>query len=383
MGSARATSKTLALLIALGVLPIAARAQIDPVKRTYLEAGLASPLNGGGPVTGYSFLLWNRPHFHSPHTYARVVVAPTYVRGEWIWNQWPGPHQAVGIGGHGGFFANNYYDYRDGRYLSDRSFWGHSGGVRLAYYLRPYKIAGRLPVNITFTVAPHYLAYQRRSGMVPGFRLPANTPAYTFRTGLRIGGVPPVLAPKRALEFAVWHQVSLRTDSGAYGLADDPQRTRHITDRTWFHVGAILPVADRQTVSLFFGMGVAGRTDPLSAFRLGGLQRLRNRFPLVLHGYAADEIFATRYRLVNAFYRVPLLPHSQRLRLQFDFDYAKVAYLRGHEEPRHDLVGLGTSLIVQVTSKSTLSLGFGYGVDAPRNGGFGARSATLRFQMKL
>lgn len=376
-------TRAIAFLVAFSLAPSVALAQIDPVQRTYLEAGLASPVGDSGPVTGYSFLLWNRPHFHGPDNYARVILAPTYVRGEWIWDNWPGHGQAVGIGGEGGFFSNNFYDYRDGRYQGDRSFWGNSIGTELAYYLYPDKIAGRVPVAISFTAAPRYLAYQGRGGMEPGFRLPADTPEYTFRAGLRIGGVPPVLAPKEALEFAAWHQVSYRANAGTFGTPAQPERTRHVTDRTWFHVGAILPVGKRQVFSLFFGMGVASRTDPLSAFRLGGLQRFRNPYPLVLHGYGANEIFATRYRLVNAFYRFPLLPSSRRVHLQLDADYAKVAYLPGHQEPRHDLLGLGTSLIVNISPKSTLSLGFGYGVDAARKDGFGSRSATIRFQMKL
>ncbi|MGA7799283.1 MAG: hypothetical protein WCC36_00595 [Gammaproteobacteria bacterium] len=376
-------SKGIWLLLTVVLVPATALAQIDPVERTYLEAAIASPLHTGGPVTGYGFLLWNRPHFHHRDTYARVVVAPTYVRGEWILDNWPGHGQALGLGGEGGFFSTNFYDYSDGRYLRGRSFWGHSVGAEIAYYLQPHRIAGRLPVNIAFTAAPHYLVYQGHHDLDPDFRVPADTPEYTFRTGILIGGVPPVLVPEKALEFSAWHEVRYRTNAGSYGLPGQLERTRHMTERSWFRVGGIVPVGDRQTVSLFFGMGVAERTDPLSAFRLGGLQRMRSRFPLVLHGYASDEIFARRYRLVNAYYRFPLLPHSRRVRLQLDFDYAKVDYLPGHGEPRRDLVGLGTDVIVQLSPAMALSLGLGYGVDAARGSGFGSRDASLRFQMKL
>jgi len=371
------------LVLSLSLVPGRVSAQIDPVRRTYLEAAVGSPLSGGGPVTGYGYLLWNRPHFHGRNNYARLAVAPTYVRGEWIWADWPGNGQAVGLGGQGGFFSDNFYDYRGGTYRRSRSFWGHSVGARFSYYLRPARIAGRLPVDIAFTLAPGYLAYQGRGNMAPGFRVPADTPEYRFRTGVRIGGVPPVLAPKEAVEFSMWHEVRWRAHAGVYGVPAQPDRTRHLTRRSWFRIGGILPLGSRQTVSLFFGMGAAGPTDPLSVFRLGGLQRLKKRDPLVLHGYDAGEIFARRYRLVNAFYRFAPLPQSERVRLQLDFDYARVDYLDGFQEPRRDLVGLGTDVIVKITPASTVSLGFGYGVDAPRNGGFGAGTATLRFQMKL
>lgn len=379
----RLSGSAAALLFVLFIAPLAARGQIDPVKRTYLEAGLSSPVHTGGPVTGYSFLLWNRPHFRAPNNYARVVVAPTYLQGEWIRDNWPAHGQALGIGAEGGFFSDNVYNYRDGQYLRGQSFWGNSAGVSIAYYLQPYKIAGQLPVNISFTVAPQYLAYQGRGSMAAGYRLPASTPEYTFRAGVLIGGVPPELAPREALEFSLWHEVCYRANAGSYGLPGQPEFTRHMTDRSWFRVGGIMPVGKRQAVSVFFGMGVAGRTDPLSVFRLGGLQWLRKPFPLPLHGYASDEILAQRYRLLNAYYRFPLLPDSGRIRMQLDFDYANVNYLPGYQEPRRNLLGLGTDVIVRIAPGSTLSLGFGYGVDAVRKGGFGSRDATVRFQMKL
>lgn len=41
----------------------AAKAQLDPQRRTNLEVGIETPILGNGPLDGYGFLLLNRPHF--------------------------------------------------------------------------------------------------------------------------------------------------------------------------------------------------------------------------------------------------------------------------------------------------------------------------------
>ncbi len=82
-----------------------------------------------------------------------------------------------------------------------------------------------------------------------------------------------------------------------------------------------------------------------------------------------DEIFAERFWLLNLAYRFPLWPGSERVRLQLSWDYAQVDYLEGHALPRQGLRGLGVDLTIEFTDRITLILGYGYGLDAPRNRG--------------
>jgi hypothetical protein len=76
--------------------------------------------------------------------------------------------------------------------------------------------------------------------------------------------------------------------------------------------------------SAFLNAGIAEDTDPLSSFRLGGGLRLRAEFPLMLHGYNVEEVFARRFVLVNLGYRFPIWPGQDRVHLQLLGDYARV-----------------------------------------------------------
>ncbi len=69
--------------------------------------------------------------------------------------------------------------------------------------------------------------------------------------------------------------------------------------------------------------------------------------------------------------------------LQLNWDYALVNYLPDHELRRHSLNGLGADIIFELTGKLTFSAGYGYGVDAPRHGGYGGHEINLLIEWKL
>lgn len=376
--------KWIGLVIAAAALyaPWAA-AQIDPRQRTYLEGGTEFPMRGNGPLLGYGFLLISRPHLGGPDNYLRIATAGAYTRIDWIHDNLPSKGQALGLGARGGIFSNNFYAYRDGRYLPGQSFRGHSAGIALSYFAHPYKIMGRIPVDFELRVAPTYLMYRRAPGTDPQFTPPEDSAVYCYRVGLRIGGVPPVLAPTRALELTLWYEADHRAHAGPYGLHGDALATKSWTTRSWLQLGGIIPLPHGQVVSLFYSMGATGQADPLDLFRLGGSLRLYNRFPLLLHGYYENEIFASNYRLVNAFYRFPLLPDQRRLMLQLDFDYANIAYFQGYALPHRELIGIGADLIYDWSKAVRIVTGYGYGPGAPRPGGYGASAVNLRVEIKL
>src|SRR6185369_8923771 len=102
-------------------------------------------------------------------------------------------------------------------------------------------------------------------------------------------------------------------------------------------------------VSAFLNGGIAQDTDPLSAFRMGGGLRLRAEFPLMLHGYNVEEIFARRFVLLNLAYRFPIWPGQDRVHLQLLGDYARVDYIKAHRLPHTGLAGVGANLSVALT----------------------------------
>jgi hypothetical protein len=370
----------LAATLLAGVVP--AGAQLDPEPRANLELGVEGPLRGHGTVSGYGFFLWNRPHFLDEDYYLRVILAPTYARGEWVIDRWPASGHAIGLGAAGGVFPYNFDEFRQGSHVPEESFWGHGGEVALSYYRRVF-LADVLPIEGQVQLRPQYVVYQRSDSTDSAFRLPADTAIYNGRVGVRLGGVPPELLPDLALELSAWYEASYRADADPYGLPDDPQTLEHLTQRVWGRAGGILKLPAGHSVRAFVTGGTSGATDALSSFRLGSALPFRSEFPLVLHGYYLDEVFARRFWLFNAGYRLPVWPGSRRVALELSFDYAQVEYVARHELPRHGLRGVGADLVVSLTSRMTLMIGYGYGFDAPRGEDFGGHEAHTLLEYRF
>jgi hypothetical protein len=354
---------------------------IDAESRTRVQVGAEAPVRGNGPLTGYGYVLLTRPHFLEEHLYLRALIAPVYATGEVVRNHWPTTHSALGFGLGGGLFAASHIEFRDGRLDREQSFSGNVAEATLAYYLRGPKIAGVLPLTAQIRVRPTYVMYNRQDDTARRFRLPEDSAIYRVRAGIRLGGVPPDLFPDSTVELSLWHQLSYRATAGRFGLPEQPQETEHLTQETWIRLGGIYSFWGTQA-SAFLHAGIAEDIDALSAFRLGGSLRLRAEFPFLLHGYNVDEILARRFWLVNLAYRFPLWPGQDRVTLQLLADYARVDYLPGHRLPHRGLAGVGANLSVALTQRITLVAGYGYGIDAPRGGGFGGHEGSTLFEFK-
>ena len=194
--------------------------------------------------------------------------------------------------------------------------------------------------------------------------------------GVRVGGVPPKLFPEAAMEASLWHSVSYREIAGAYGFTERPQETKHLTQKTWMRLGMIFP-SRSAWVRAFLNGGIAEDADPLSTFRLGGGLGLRAEFPLLLHGYYVDEVFARRFLLANLAYRFPVWPGQDRVHLEVLADYARVAYLAGHSLPHGGLAGAGVNFSWAITTCITAAVGYGYGIDAPRSRGYSGQAVSM------
>jgi hypothetical protein len=62
---------------------------------------------------------------------------------------------------------------------------------------------------------------------------------------------------------------------------------------------------------------------------------------------------------------------------------AGVEYVDGHRLPRENLKGVGADLSIAITPRVTVVGGYGYGIDAPRNGDFGGHEAHALIELKF
>ena len=347
-----------------------------------MEVGTEAPLKGNAPVNGYAFFLWNRPNYPEPDQYLRVVAAPTYLLTELLQDHWPYGRHAVSIGLNGGGFRFDHDEYRHGSYKEEESFWGHGGELPLSYYAGT-KLFDLLPLEGQIRVTPAFVVYQRSFGTAARFTLPPDTGLLTGRVGLRLGGVPPELLPTLALEASAWYEATYRADTGTFGFPERPERLESLSQRAWGRVAAVFAPADGHTIDVLLTAGLSRDADLLSSFRLGSALPFRSEFPLILHGYFIEEVFAKQFWLLNASYRFPAWPGSRKVTLRVGGDMAGVDYIKGHRLPREHLRGVGGDLSVAFTPRVTLVVGYGYGFDAPRNGGFGGHEAHALVELKF
>jgi hypothetical protein len=372
----------LALVVLLPLLAAApARAQPDPEPRAYLEVGTEVPLKGNAPVNGYAFFLWNRPNFPEPDQYLRVVIAPTYLLSELVVDHWPFGRHAVSIGLNGGGIRYGHWEYQDGNYKAEESFWGHGGELPLSYYTGT-KLFDQLPLQGQIRFTPSFIVYQDNFDTSDRFDLPPDTGLLTGRVGLRLGGVPPELLPKVALEASAWYEATYRTNTGTFGFPERPQDLESLTQRAWGRLAGVFTAAEGHTVEVLVTAGLSKDVDLLSSYRLGSALPFRSEFPLILHGYFVEEVFAKRFWLVNASYRFPAWPGSRNVTLRIAADIAGVDYVAGQQLPRNHLHGVGGDLSITFTPRVTFVLGYGYGLDAPRNGDFGGHEAHALIELK-
>jgi hypothetical protein len=158
--------------------------------------------------------------------YLRIVFTPTYhLTGELVRDRWPADGHAFGLGG--GLFPYNFEEFREGDHKNRESFYGHGGEPTLSYYRR-VKIADLLPIEAQARLRPQHVVYDKSSSTASRFRLPADTPIYTGRVGVRVGGEPPELLPDLALELSLWYEISYRQNAEPYGFPESPLPTeRH------------------------------------------------------------------------------------------------------------------------------------------------------------
>ncbi len=371
------------ILLITGILgPALLRAQIDPTNRELIQIGYNQSIEGQSPLSAYAFYYYNKPSFleHSNLT-LRLAVAPTYIDSELGMSHLLGPETDFAVGLAGGGFADSYYEIRQGKYFKGESFDGHGvTGSSSVYHL--FDPDERIPLNGVLRGEAHYADYVR-DDTVGSFTLPKDLASFNVRTGLRFGGMEPVLIPDVALELSIWYEGQFRLSSGDYGFAGD----RHVQSVTHNFFGRALFAytlpTSKQRFLISITAGDSANPDRFSAYRIGGFLPLASEFPLTSPGYFYQELSATRFALFNGNYSLPL-DHAKRFSLNAVASTAIIEYLPGLEQPGDWNSGVGGGLTYTSTSGAwEVLLDYGYGIDAIRDHGRGAQTIGILVQINL
>ena len=357
-------------------------AQIDPVRRDLVEAGYDQPLAGHAPLGTYVFYYASRPQFGDADHALRVAVSPAYLDAEWAIRHAFGPDTDFAVGVFGGGFDSDYDEIRGGRWVREESFIGHDGGIEARVY-HLFNPGQRVPLNGILQGGFRYGAYLRDSHNPPDFAAPADQPIARFRAGLRFGGIEPVLAPDMAAELSAWYEGEARLDAGPYGFGGD--RAVQSRVQRFFARGLIVYTVpqSQHRYSVVLEGGSQVHPDRLSAWRIGGVLPLDAEFPLNVPGYYEGEFSARNFVLVGAGYSLPV-DAAQHWRAGVGAAAARIDYTQGLEEPHAWVSGASASLAYAPATKAwKVSLVYGHGFDAVRNGHRGADSITLLMEVDL
>jgi hypothetical protein len=373
-------SKILARLIFL--LPVAALAQIDPIKRDLIQFGYNQPLEGQAPIAGYAFYYHNDPDFYRTNITLRVALAPVYVDSEIGFVHGLGPQTDFAIGAAGGGFADSYNEIRSGRWIKDESFDGYGAELSGSVY-HLFNPQDLIPLNFVLRGSAHYSIYEQNDDTAPNFQTPANGATYSVRTGLRFGGIEPTLFPDLAMELAVWYEGQFRTDDGSYGF-DRDRRLESTSHLFWGSAALSYTLPDsKQNIFVRLIAGTSVNADRFSAYRLGGFLPLVAEYPLSLPGYYFQEFSARQFALINASYILPIAP-DQRWNLEFNGATAAIDYLTGTEQAGNWVSGVGAGLLYRSPSnRFKFIVNYAYGVNAIRSSGRGASSIGFLLQIDL
>ena len=370
------------LILAMSLLTGAgtAHGQIDPERRQLVQTGFNQAVDGRGPLAAYGYLYINEPHFFGERPTLRMVVAPGYIDSELGIAEALGPKTHLGLGLAGGAFADSHNEIRQNRYIRGESFRGD--GVRSSVSLyHDFPAIGPVPMAGILRVEGHYAAFIREKTTAPAFVTPKPQGEIILRSGVRLGGMEPLLNAKLAMECSLWYESRFRLAPAAYGLNDDRRfeaNTQLIRGRTFLVYNE--PSSAERFIVVLSG-GVSVRPDRFSAYRLGGDLPMASEFPLSLPGYYYEELSARSYSLLSGTYIVPLSRNKTMWTASVTAATAYVEYAPGSDQrgKSHTGVGVGAAYLSHTKTWQVLTA-YGYGVNAARGHGNGGHTVGLLLQ---
>jgi len=359
----------------------AAFGQLDPEKRELIQVGYDQPVQGAAPTQGYGYYYLNEPNFFKTNVTFRLALAPVYLDSDTGFVGLLGPHTDVGLGLAGGGFADNYYEFHDGKYLPQESFFGHdleiSGSI---YHL--FNPEGMIPLNGVLRIKEHYSIYAR-DDTSSAFALPDDHSTVDWRMGLRWGGREPLLHPDLAMEMSAWYEGEYRTDAGPYGFNDD----RVMKANSQLFWGRALLIYTMPSSQQSFALNLTGGgslgADRFSAYRVGGSLMMESEFPLMIPGYFENELSARDFACLTGEYTIPLVS-DKSWTLNPIGSVATMEYIPGMEQPSHFNSGVGMGVGYQAHSGAwRAEVSYGYGFEAIRSTGRGGQSVGLSLEINL
>ena len=376
--------KDFGLFMASAVILTALNAvgQVDPDKRELVQFGFSQAVEGASPVAAYGYYYLNEPNFLKTNLTLRVALAPVYLDTELGFVGLLGPNTDLGAGLAGGGYADNYYEFRDGKYFPEESFTGYGaeGSVSVYHLFNPGKL---IPLFGVFHLKEHYSTYQGNDELSPGFVLPHAHSTIDWRAGVRFGGREPLLHPDLAMELSAWYEGQYRTDSGPYGL-DGDRILEANSELYWARALLIYTLPkSQQSIDINLLGGGSWHADRFSAYRLGGDLPLASEFPLTIPGYFYQEISARDFVSFTTQYTVPL-DASHSWSLSPIGAIAAVEYVPGLGQP--GAVNSGVGLGLGYRSRSgvwQVMASYGYGFEARRIEGSGGQSLGILCQINL
>jgi hypothetical protein len=372
----------LLLVVAAWLFNRAAFGQIDPENRELIEMGGNQALVGAAPIDGYGYYYLNEPNFFATNVTLRLAFAGVYLDTEAGFVGLLGPNTDLGLGFAGGGFADSYFEFHDGKYLPDESFFGHSveGSASIYHLFNP---GSRVPLIGVLRIKEHYSIYETDDDTSSAFTLPSDHSTVSVRTGLRLGGRAPLLHPDLAMELSVWYEGQYRTDAGSYGY--DGDRDLNETSQLFWGRGLLIYTFPKSTqrIELNLTAGGSDQADRFSAYRMGGDMPLTSEFPLMIPGYFDGELSARNFACFNAQYALPL-DASKRWSLNPIGSIATVDYVPGMAQPSHFNSGAGIGLGYHSRSGVWDAVAsYGYGFEAIRSNGRGGQSIGFLLQINL
>ena len=245
-------------------LPVLVSAQIDPYKRDLVQFGYNQPLEGRAPLAAYAYYYRNDPNFLRTNMTLRLAVAPVYLDSELGFVHGLGPNTDFGIGVAGGGFADSYNEIDGGTWNQGKSFDGHGGELSGSIY-HLFNPTQEIPLELVVRGIGHFTAYDANDNTAKGFQVPGNAGIFSFRTGVRYGGIEPTLFPALAMELSAWYEGSIRTDHSSYGF-DHDETLEPSSHKFWG--SAALDYTLPESKQSFYAQAIAATTidaDRLSA----------------------------------------------------------------------------------------------------------------------
>jgi hypothetical protein len=368
-----------AVLAALFAAPV--RAQIDPARRTQVEAGYEQGLGQPGPVAPYLYAYLNRPGPVGSSDTFRLALAPVYLSAELGIRNVFGRYGDAGIGVSGGGYAFGQTVVYRGDEKRGESFTGHGGGPSLSAYPR-FGNLGPAPLTGVLRVAGSYADYRRDYATAPQFVLPRNEWTALFRGGLRWGGQPPGLDKSPALEVSAWWESQVREHTIPYGYNQD-RLAEGQTNLYWSRM--LFTYTLKNGTRLGGGLGYGGGTgiDRFSAYTLGGMLTLNSEFPLILPGYFSQEITAREYGHFWLRWGMPL-DDTRRFVFNVIAAGASIAPVTGTDAggSQHAGAGVGFEFAPRKAALHGM-ISYGYSPTAVRGGTRGGQGVALGLELNF